>query len=256
MDGVVARTEVLALIPARGGSKSVPRKNIRNLAGHPLVAYSIATARRSRGVGRVIVSTDDEEIAAVARQYGAETPFLRPPELAADDTPDLPVFVHALAWLEQKQGYRPEIVVHLRPTTPLCAAAQVEAGIRLLEEHPDADSVRMVSPPLQNPFKMWQVAEDGFLAPLIASEIPEAYNQPRQKLPPVLWQNGMDLTRRRTILEMASMTGRRIYPLVNTNESWGSWIDIDTETTLQIAEWLVRQGRVKLEPPAAVSATP
>ena len=88
-------TEVLALIPARGGSKGIPRKNIRRFAGHPLLAYSIAAGRQAEAVGRVIVSTDAAEIAAVAREYGAEVPFLRPPELAADDTTDLPVFQHA-----------------------------------------------------------------------------------------------------------------------------------------------------------------
>jgi N-acylneuraminate cytidylyltransferase len=253
---VVARPEVLALIPARGGSKSVPRKNIRNLAGFPLVAYSIAAARRTPGVGRVIVSTDDEQIAAVARQYGAETPFLRPAELATDTAPDLPLFVHALEWLARHQDYRPEIVVHLRPTTPLVTAELVHTGIRLLEEHPEADSVRMVSPPLQNPFKMWLQAADGFLQPLVPTDIPEAYNQPRQKLPAVLWQNGMDIIRSRTILELHSMTGRRIYPLLNTNENWGAWIDIDTETTLQIAEWLIRHGSIRLESPADLTPAP
>src|SRR5512147_638986 len=91
-------TKVCALIPARGGSKSIPRKNIRLFAGHPLIAYSIAAGLQSKSVNRVIVSTDDEEIAAVARQYGAETPFLRPAEYAQDRSLDLPVFEHALDW--------------------------------------------------------------------------------------------------------------------------------------------------------------
>ena len=93
------KPDILALIPARGGSKSIPRKNIRPFAGHPLIAYSIAAGLQSQAVTRVIVSTDDEEIAAVARQYGAETPFLRPVEFSQDATLDLPVFQHALGWL-------------------------------------------------------------------------------------------------------------------------------------------------------------
>ena len=108
-------TEVLALIPARGGSKGIPRKNIRLFAGHPLIAWSIAAAKRSEYVTRVIVSTDDEEIAAVAREHGAETPFLRPAEFAQDNSTDLPLFEHALKWLEEVEGYRPEVVVQLRP---------------------------------------------------------------------------------------------------------------------------------------------
>ncbi len=235
--------DVLALIPARGGSKGLPRKNLRLLGGLPLVAHSIRAALAARSVGRVIVSTDDDEIASVARFYGAEVPFLRPPELAADDTPDLPVFVHALHWLEQHEGYRPEIIVHLRPTTPLVSPEDVDRGVELLQLHPDADAARLVTPPLQNPYKMWRIGADGFLAPLLDCPLPEPYNQPRQKLPPVFWQNGMDLTRRRTILDLVSMTGRKILPLVCSRTDWTSWIDIDTELTLQVAETLFARPR-------------
>ena len=113
---MVERPQVLAVIPARGGSKGLPRKNIREFAGFPLIAYSIAAGLGAECVTRTIVSTDDEEIAAVARQYGAETPFLRPAELAQDNTTDLPVFQHALRWLDEHEGYQPEVVVQLRPT--------------------------------------------------------------------------------------------------------------------------------------------
>lgn len=108
---MVKRPEVLAIIPARGGSKGIPRKNIRSFAGAPLIAWSIAAAQQSNTVTRVIVSTDDEEIAAVARQYGAETPFLRPAEFAQDQTTDLPVFEHALDWLAAHEQYQPNVVV-------------------------------------------------------------------------------------------------------------------------------------------------
>lgn len=232
-------TAVLALIPARGGSKGLPRKNLRLLGGLPLVAHSIRAALAAQSVSRVIVSTDDEEIATVARQHGAETPFLRPAELAADDTADLPVFVHALDWLDRQEGYRPDVVVHLRPTTPLAAPDDIDRGVELLRSHPDADAVRMVTSPLQNPYKMWRVGPDGLLVPLLACGLPEPYNQPRQKLPPVLWQNGLDIIRRRTILEFGSMTGRRILPLIPGRAGWRSWIDIDSELTLQVAETLL-----------------
>src|SRR5215216_3574890 len=102
-------TEILALIPARGGSKGIPRKNIRHFAGYPLIAWSIAAANQASCVTRIIVSTDDEEIASVARQFGAETPFLRPSELAQDQTTDLPVFEHALEWLKDNENYTPDI---------------------------------------------------------------------------------------------------------------------------------------------------
>ena len=113
------RSEVLALIPARGGSKGIPRKNLMPLAGRPLIAYSIEQATSARHITRVIVSTDDEEIARVARDHGAEVPFMRPPEFALDLSPDIDVFRHALTWLRDNESYVPELVVHLRPTGPV-----------------------------------------------------------------------------------------------------------------------------------------
>jgi len=108
----------LALIPARSGSKSLPHKNVREFAGKPLLAHSIDHALAARTIGRVIVSTDSEHYAAIAREYGAETPFLRPAELATDHATDLVVFQHALAWLREHEDWEPDIVVHLRPTYP------------------------------------------------------------------------------------------------------------------------------------------
>ncbi len=151
MDSMVNKREVLAIIPARGGSKGIPRKNIKPFAGYPLIAYSIEAGLRAGLVTRVIVSTDDEEIAAVARQYGAQVPFLRPPELAQDDTRDLPVFQQALSWLEEFEDYKAEFVVQLRPTSPIRPRHCVDDAIRILLEHPDADSVRGVVPAGQNP---------------------------------------------------------------------------------------------------------
>jgi hypothetical protein len=124
---MVARPEVLAVIPARGGSKGIPRKNIRDFAGYPLIAYSIAAGLQSELVTRTIVSTDDEEIAQVARQWGAEVPFLRPDEIAQDQTLDLPVFQHALAWLAEHEDYHPDVVVQLRPTSPVRPRGCVDA---------------------------------------------------------------------------------------------------------------------------------
>ena len=128
---MVAKKEVLAIVPARGGSKSIPKKNIRPFAGHPLLTYSIAAGLQASLVDRVIVSTDDEETAEIARQYGAEVPFLRPAELALDSTPDLPVFEHALSWLEREEAYVPEWIVQLRPTTPVRPPDCVDRGISI-----------------------------------------------------------------------------------------------------------------------------
>ena len=240
--------EILVLIPARGGSKSIPRKNIRLLAGHPLIAYSIAAGRQARLVTRTIVSTDDEEIASVARQYGAETPFLRPAEFAQDNTTDFPVFTNALGWLKENEGYQPEIVVQLRPTSPIRPPELVDAAIQLLLDHPQADSVRGIVPSGQNPFKMWRVDEEGRMRPLLSvAGIAEPFNAPRQALPLTYWQTGhIDAIRTRTILEKSSLSGDTILPLhIDPRYT----IDIDTLKDWLRAEALVAQGDLPMVRP-------
>ncbi len=234
--------EVLAIIPARGGSKGIPRKNIRPFAGYPLIAYSIAAGLQAKTVSRVIVSTDDQDIAAVAREYGADTPFLRPAELAQDQSLDLPVFRHALAWLKEHEGYRPEVVVQLRPTSPIRPPACVDEAVRLLLAHPRADCVRGVVPAGQNPHKMWRIPRAGGpMEPLLAVRgIPEPYNAPRQVLPPVYWQTGhVDAIRSSTILRKDSMTGDRVYPLILDPRYT---VDIDNLWDWARYEWLVEHG--------------
>lgn len=242
-------TEVLALIPARGGSKGIPRKNIRSFYGAPLIAWSIAAARQSALVTRVIVSTDDEEIAAVARAWGAETPFLRPAAFAQDKTTDLPVFVHALQWLQEHENYQPEIVVQLRPTSPIRPQGLVDAAIETLLQHPAADSVRGVVPAGQNPHKMWKLP-GGEAAPmqnlLSVEGIAEPYNAPRQILPPVYWQTGhIDAIRPRAILS-GSMSGKTIYPLLIDPDFT---VDLDNLRDWVRAEWLAAFGGLQMVTP-------
>ncbi len=241
-------TEILALIPARGGSKGIPHKNIRSFAGYPLIAWSIAAAKRSSLVTRVIVSTDDEEIMTVAQEWGAETPFLRPSELAQDHTTDLPVFEHALKWLEDMEGYRPEVVVQLRPTSPIRPKTMVDDAIRILLNHEDADCVRGVVPAGQNPFKMWRFNGEGKpLNQLLEVEgLPEPYNAPRQILPPVYWQTGhIDAIRVSTITRKKSLTGNVIYPLVIDPKYT---VDIDTLADWTKYEALVYSGLEMVSP--------
>jgi N-acylneuraminate cytidylyltransferase len=237
--------DVLALIPARGGSKSIPRKNVAGLAGHPLLAWSIAAARESKRVRRIVVSTDDEEIRQAALRYGALAPFLRPADLAQDDTPDLPVFQHTLTWLAREWDSRPEIVVQLRPTSPLRPPGCVDEAIALLEAHPEADSVRAVTAAGQNPYKMWRI-EGAYLRPLLDEGIVEAYNMPRQRLPSTYWQTGhLDVVRRATLLK-GSMSGRRILPYV-LDPRYA--LDIDTPEQWTFAEWVLAGGRVPASRP-------
>jgi N-acylneuraminate cytidylyltransferase len=210
------RPEILALIPARGGSKGIPGKNLLPLAGRPLIAYSIEQAQRSCYITRVIVSTDDDRIATIARSYGAEVPFIRPAEFAQDLSPDIDVFRHALCWLQEHEGYGPELVVHLRPTGPVRRVELIEQAIECMLQHPEADALRSVSWPIQTPYKMWRRGKDGYLEPLLRVEgLPDSHSMPRQLLPEVFWQNGyVDIMRPRTILQQHSMCGSKVLPFV------------------------------------------
>lgn len=231
---MVTRGGVLAVVPARGGSKSIPRKNLRPFGGVPLVCYSIDAGQTARLVDRVVVSTDDDEIAEVARSWGAEVPFMRPAALAEDSTLDLPVFQHALAWFLEHEAWTPEVVVQLRPTSPLRPPDCVDLAIERLRSDPAADSVRGVVPAAQNPYKMWRLQDDGALAPLLAGAGDEPFNQPRQALPLCYWQTGhVDAIRTATIRDKGSMTGDRILPLLVDGVYS---CDIDTETDWQRAE--------------------
>ena len=242
-------TEILALIPARGGSKGIPHKNIRRFAGYPLLAWSIAAGLQAKSVSRVIVSTDDGEIAAVAREYGADVPFTRPSELAQDRTHDLPVFEHALKWLEDIEGYKPDIVVQLRPTSPIRPKEMLDGAIKVLVENPDADSVRGVVPAGQNPYKMWKFnGYDKPLNPLIHVEgLTEPYNAPRQILPQAYWQTGhIDAIRTKTISHKNSLTGDVVYPYVIDPRYT---VDIDTLADWEKYEALVYQGGLDMVTP-------
>lgn len=242
---MVAPTEVLALIPARGGSKSIPRKNILPFAGFPLIAYSIAAAMAAETVQRVIVSTDDPEIAHIARSYGADVPFLRPTQIARDDTPDLPLFQHALQWLQEHEDYKADMVVQLRPTSPLRRTWHIDQAVLRLLEHPEADSIRTICVPFQNPYKMWRIQPDGFMVPLLQTESPEPYNLPRQVLPEVYWQTGyVDVAWVDTIFNKNSMTGDHILPLIISPEEW---VDIDSRDDWCRAERLLESGEITME---------
>jgi len=248
MDNLVTpMTEVLAIIPARGGSKSIPRKNILDFAGHPLIAYSIAAGLAAETVTRVIVSTDDEEIAEISRRYGAETPFTRPEKHARDQTPDLPVFRHALEWLQTNEGYRPDIVVQLRPTSPFRRVQHIDQAVETLVERSEADAIRTVCIPFQNPFKMWRIAPDGFMRPigLELGVAHEPHNQLRQALPEIYWQTGyVDAAWADTIMLKNSMTGDRILPLIIDPSDW---VDIDSPDDWKRAERLLESGEITLD---------
>jgi CMP-N-acetylneuraminic acid synthetase len=244
--------KVLALVPARGGSKGLPRKNVLPLGGHPLIAWSIAAGQQAPTVHRVVCSTDDAEIAEVATCYGAEVPFMRPAELAQDDTLDLPVFQHALAWLEREQGWRADVVVQLRPTSPLRFPGQVDAAVRMLLDDPEATGVRTVIPAPANPYKMWLMPEESeapWMRPLLAVPgLEEPYNAPRQTLPQAWWQTGTVDVVRADVVRAGRMSGDRLLPmLVDPRQA----VDIDAEVDLVAAAARVEQlGCLRPQPPA------
>ena len=224
----------VAIIPARGGSKGIPKKNLVLLAGKPLIAHSIEDALNCSKIQRTLVSTDDPEIAEVARSCGAEVPFMRPKELAQDDTPDLPVFLHALEWIRDNEGKLPDLVIQLRPTTPLRPLGLIDQAIQMMEDDPQADCARSISEPPQSPYKMWQI-EGKYLKPFIKLGNDESYNLPRQQLPPVYFHDGLlDVIRTSTIMEKNSVSGTRILPL-RINESFLT-VDIDRPVDIIKAE--------------------
>jgi N-acylneuraminate cytidylyltransferase len=245
---MVTNHEVLAIIPARGGSKGIPRKNIRQFAGYPLITYSIAAGVRADLVTRVILSTDDTEIADVAKQFGAEVPFLRPKELAQDDTMDYPVFLHALKWLQEQEGYQPDLVVQLRPTSPLRPVGLVDRAINQMLDNPQADSLRGVVPAGENPYKMWHIDSQGLMVPILkVDSLDEPYNAPRQQLPKAYWQTGhIDVIRPRVILQGGSMSGKNILPMLIDPQNK---VDIDTLTDWDRAEDKVNDPGLELVHP-------
>lgn len=182
--------KVLGLIPARGGSKSIPKKNIKLFCGRPLIAWKIEAAIKSGVIGRLVVSTDDEEIAEAARHFGAEVPFLRPVELAQDTTPTLPVVQHVLAWLSQEEDYNPDTAVLLEPTSPAVQPFHIREAIDLFVKT-GADSVVSVVavPPEHHPHWQFTVGEHGRLSLFTGTPIRHIISR-RQDLPKTYHRNG------------------------------------------------------------------
>lgn len=232
--------EVLAVIPARGGSKGLVKKNTLPLAGHPLLAYSIKAAQDAKLVNRIIVNTDAEYIAVEARKYKAEIPFMRPSELAGDFSIDFEVFFHMLQWLRENETYVPDFVVQLRPTSPVRPTGIVDRCIQKLMDS-DADSIRVVTRTPITPYKMWRVTnEQNAMTPLL--ELPgvsEPYNQLRQTLPEVFWQIGcLDVILTRVITEQKSMSGKKILPYIIPQQFA---VDIDDMESFKRAERILLQ---------------
>ncbi|HCK90928.1 MAG TPA: hypothetical protein DHW54_07075 [Gemmatimonadetes bacterium] len=227
----------LGIIPARGGSRRIPRKNIRPLGGKPLIAYTIEAAVAATTLDRLIVSTDDEEIAKVAQSYGADVPFIRPARLAADDTPDTPVFTHALNWLVDFEDFRADLIVNLRPTTPFKTAEIIDEVVSAAHRS-GANVVRTVSrvEGVHNPYWMYQMDSDNWGKQFVTDIDMASYYQ-SQLLPPVFRINGVvDAMTPAALQSNKILCDERLF-LVEVDDT--SAVDIDTELDFALCEVLL-----------------
>lgn len=239
-----ADPSVIALVPARGGSKRLQGKNILPLDGHPLIAYTLAAARHSKLFSRILVSTDSEEIAAVARQYGAEVPFLRPADYAADHSPDIEWIRHLLESL-QKEGTLPDAFALLRPTSPFRQPETIQRAWKTFLSHPECDSLRAVERCRQHPGKMWTL-ESGFLHPLLddGGADPPWHSSATQSLPPVYAQNAsLEIAWSRTPLEKGSIAGDKLVAFLTEGHEG---FDINQPEDFWVAEILVQKNQAHL----------
>lgn len=227
----------VAIVPARGGSKGVPKKNIKLLGGYPLVAFTVAAARRCKKLDRVIVSTDSPRIADVARHYGAEVPFLRPSELALDSSPGGDVILHALDWLSQNEDHVPEYLVQLLPTTPLRDPALIHAAIDLIRSDAKATSLRSAHELPEPPQKMMGI-EDGYFVGLFPHDKrPDYHNLPRQAFSPAYHPNGyVDIFRSEFVQQNKSLYGSRILAFITPFV-----IEIDSIEQFELLEMIIEK---------------
>ena len=235
----------IALIGARAGSERVPGKNVRPLAGHPLLAYAIATARQSDVFGRVLVSTDSEEIAAVARHYGADVPFLRPSDYATATSPDIEWIAHTLPRLEETY----DLFAIVRATNPFRGPDVIRRGLDQLLATPEADSIRAVELVKQHPGKMWTLSGDGrTMSPILdQSHLDVAWHAGQyQALPRVYVQNSaLEIAWTRVVADTGTREGRVLAPFLTEGLEG---FNVDDEEDWARAEQLVRSGAATLTP--------
>lgn len=235
--------KILGIIPARGGSKGIPYKNITPVGGKPLIYYTIREAKKSRLLDAFVVSTDDPKIASVARAFGADVPFFRPKKFARDNSPDMEFLKHALAWLEKNRGWHPEIIVNLRPTSPLRRASDIDRALKLMLDT-GCDSVRTVSMPSNNPFKMWHIDKSNLkIRPFVPTKhfASLGTDVPRQWLPEIFWQNGMVDVTRAKFIRRGKIYGPDIRGVVINPERA---VDVNNHEDLEVAEALLKKPRL------------
>ena len=236
------KIKILGIIPARGGSKRIPHKNIAKLGGKPLIYYTIREAKKSKLLDAFLVSTDSEKIAKVARSLGADVPFLRPKKYARDKSVDIEFLKHAVEWVQKHRGWRPEIVVLLRPTSPFRTDKDIDDAIRLIKKT-KCDSVRTVSSPSPYiPYKMWffDNGKTGKMRPVLKTKYFNRLSTdvPRQLLEPVWWQNGIVDVTRAKFIKRGRVYGPDIRGMIVDAKKV---VDIDQPKDLKKAEQIMRE---------------
>lgn len=233
--------KMIAVIPARSGSKGVPNKNIRPLAGEPLIAYSIVTAKKCGLIQRVIVSTDSQEYAHISKQYGAEVPFLRPSEIAGDVSTDYEFVKHLLDWLEDNEQYTPDIIVHLRPTTPLRDPRIIEHAIQMFVNNSQATALRSAHEMPETAYKQFELdAETAYFKTIREGvfDLDQA-NMSRQAFPKTYAPNGyVDVLRTSFIRTHNLLHGNRVIGYVTPLS-----IEVDAEEDFEYLEWLMSKNK-------------
>jgi N-acylneuraminate cytidylyltransferase len=207
--------QIIGIIPARSGSKGVLNKNIKSLAGYPLIAYSIRAALQCRSISRVMVSTDSERYADIAREYGAEVPFLRPSEISADLSTDLDFFKHTVEWMLRHEGKAPDLFVHLRPTTPFRDPILVENAIQLMQSSEGATALRSLHEMSESAYKAFEISGPWLKSVGTGSMSLDASNDARQRYPRTYHANGyVDVVRSSLILNEGKLHGDRVVAFI------------------------------------------
>lgn len=237
--------KIMALIPARAGSKRVKDKNIRVLGGIPLIGHKIKTALKSKYINKIVITTDSEEVRDIAQKFGIIVPFLRPSEISGDNSTEFEFHQHALKWLSENENYVPDLIVNLYPTSPFVSSKTIDTAIKKVLDNPDCDSLRSIAKCSEHPYKMWVEKDENHLEPFIKSEDDNTHTFSYHLLPRVYIQNAcIYITKPKTIIKYKNTIGKRVLSFkMKEIESF----DINTELDFIIADMIFRNKKAFLK---------
>ena len=218
------KKKILAIIPCRSGSKSLKNKNILKIFNKPLVYYSIFFAKKCKFIDRVIVSTDSKKYKKICEKYGAEVPFLRPKRISKDNSLDVDCFKHAISWLKVNYNYKPDIIIHLRPTSPLRKIKTLKKMIYKIKKK-KIDSIKSISSLRKSIYKTWFLKKDNRTSPAVSNDTKfiETFNDPRQKIKTSYFENGAYNVFKSNLLKKNKISGKKIYGYITNDDN-----DIDS----------------------------